>query len=141
MGTMNASSETTLLVATYLTPFLMSIGIYRSLRLARRWWVDPASRPDGDWNTVWRFVSSAIGPLVVAITCLKVVPEITGLSLGAQIQKTPYFGYALLISGVIGLVWAIVWPQIVIYLLRSGQYPAIIVSGAIRADEADRPTP
>jgi hypothetical protein len=131
----------TLVVVTYFMPLIMSIGIYRSLRLARRWWVEPDTRPDGDWNTVWRFVSRAIGYLVVAITCLAVVPQLTGVPLSAHIRATPYFGYALLISGVIGLVWAIVWPPIAIYLLRPGRYPAIIVSSSIRRDDVDVPTP
>jgi hypothetical protein len=131
----------TLVIATYFMPLLMSIGIYRSLRLAHRWWVEPDTRPDGDWNTVWRFVSRAIGYLVVAITCFEVVPQLTGVPLSDHIRATPYFGYALLISGVIGLVWAIVWPQIAIFVLRPGRYPALIVSSSIRSDDVDVHTP
>ncbi len=140
-GAMNTSPTAAILFAAYLMPLLMSIGIYRSIRLARRWWVEPDTRPDGDWNTVWRFVSRAIGYLVVAVTCFEVVPQLTGVSLSAQIRATPYFGYSLLISGVIGLVWAIVWPQIAIFVLRPGRYPAFIASSSIQNDDVDLPTP
>ena len=140
IGGMSTSPSTTLFIATCLTPFLMSIGIYCSLRSARKWWAEPETRPGGDWNTVWRFVSRAIGPLVVAVTCLEVVPGTTGIPLSAYIQTTPFFGYALLISGVMGLVWGIVWPQIVIFLLRLGESPVIIVGSAIQRTD-DSPAP
>jgi hypothetical protein len=141
IGVMTMQPTTSIVVGLCLMPLLMSIGIYRSLRLARRWWVEPETRPNGDWNTVWRFVSSAIGYLVVAVICLKIVPQTTGLPLSAHMTATPYFGYALLISGVIGLVWAILWPPIAVYLLRPGRYPAIVVRSSIKSNDVDAPRP
>jgi hypothetical protein len=116
----------TVLIATLVLPFLMSIGIYRSLRLVRRWRLHPEMRPAGTWGEVWRVASSAIGYLVVAVVCLVVVPRITGVPTGITEETRPYFDLALLISGVIGLIWAFVWPQIAVHVLRPGEFGVIV---------------
>ena len=97
---------------------LQVLGIARSIVLLRRWRARPARRPRGPLRVTARVVLPLLVSLAWALVCLVVLPVFLGGSLSLLLLTTPDFGWLLVASGTISLVWGVTRAILAVRTLR-----------------------
>jgi len=93
-------------------------GIVWSIRQIRRWRAQPEERPRGRRGMVWHVVVPLVLNLAHGFVFLVGLPAMFGTSLAYLCLYVPDFGYTLIVSGTLALVWGIVRTVLVWQLLR-----------------------
>jgi hypothetical protein len=109
---------TLLYVVLFLAVIVQAAGIARTLRLLRGWRDQPDLRPRGRTALVTRLWLPLLCNLGWGVFALMGVPKLFGAPLSYLIYTAPDFGYTLLVSGVVALVWGIARMLLVWGLLR-----------------------
>ena len=102
---------------------LQLAGIIHATRVINRWRVDPQRRPHGFWSLLWHIGLPCILNIAWGLLLLVVLPGLFGYPLSFFLYIAPDFGYLLLISGTIALVWSIVRTLLAILALRQKSEP------------------
>jgi CubicO group peptidase (beta-lactamase class C family) len=96
-----------------------TLGSFGSLRALRSWHKDPQRRPRNWRAKVWQIGAPVLVSLVLAWLAVVGVPQIFHLPLSFLLYETPDFGYGLVVIGIVGLGWALIWPSLVGLTLAS----------------------
>jgi CubicO group peptidase (beta-lactamase class C family) len=83
-------------------------GVIWSIRQIRRWRAQPEARPRGWRGIVWQMVVPLILNLTHGVVFLVGLPAMFGATLGYLCLYVPDFGYTLIVSGSLAVVWGIV---------------------------------
>jgi hypothetical protein len=94
-------------------------GMFRSMRVLRRWRTRPEARPHGKASLVRHILLPLGFNLLWAILVLVVLPKIFGTSLSVLVTGMPDIGYTLAASGFIALIWGLVWTALTYSMLRA----------------------
>ena len=93
-------------------------GIIWSIRQIRRWRAQPEDRPRGWRGIVWQVVLPLVLNLAHGLVFLVGLPAMFRATLGYLCLYVPDFGYTLIVSGSLAVVWAIVRTMLVWRLVR-----------------------
>jgi CubicO group peptidase (beta-lactamase class C family) len=93
-------------------------GIIWSIRQIRRWGAQPEARPRGWRGIVWHIVLPLVLNLAHGLVFLVGLPAMFSATLGYLCLYVPDFGYTLIVSGSLAVVWAIVRTMLVCGLLH-----------------------
>ena len=88
---------------------LQIIGLLRSLALVRRWRAQPTRRPYGIWGTMWQIGLPEFASLIVGLLALVGLPQGLQLPMSYLLYAMPDFGTMLVVIGIIGVGWSLVW--------------------------------
>jgi CubicO group peptidase (beta-lactamase class C family) len=108
-----------LLMTILLVTGLLLLWMMHSLWVWRHWQRQPARRPQG-WRRGLAVGVRLVLPLLWALVLFVLVPQLT-YPLAVLRINVPDFGYALLVSGVLGIGWALVWLALVLHERRTTQ--------------------
>ncbi|MDX1520363.1 MAG: serine hydrolase domain-containing protein [Anaerolineae bacterium] len=94
------------------------LGILRTVWLLHHWRAEPTRRPSGWLRVGWHIVPPLILNILWGVMALGLVPRLLGGTLTNLITFVPDFGYTLILSGVVALIWGIVRTILVGLTLR-----------------------
>lgn len=100
---------------------LQIIGLVRSVKLLRRWHLQPERRPRGLLRILWHIVPPLVLNLIPAFLFLVFVPQLFGLSLPGTIYRAPDLGYVMAVSSGIAVAWSLVRTGLALFTLSQSR--------------------
>jgi hypothetical protein len=88
----------------------------------RRWIRQPETRPQGFWRVLLRLVVPILLNVLAGLVLAIGIPSMFGAPLVGAIFTAPDWGYAMLLSGLLGIGW-IIWGIVTVAMLRQRRVP------------------
>jgi CubicO group peptidase (beta-lactamase class C family) len=118
-----SNSYLTILKVLVAVDAILLIGMIWSVVTLRRWHAQPERRPRGWLRVGGRVVVGLVPYLLWALVCLVGLPQYFRWSLEGLLLEVPDFGYALVLSGAIALIWGVLRTVLMILVLRKRGSP------------------